>query len=60
MVSYAPLVVGKLDDPVYPVTYTFPLVSRARDIPKSYSDPPRYVDASRLVNPLSSFETKTS
>ncbi len=30
-VSYAPLVVGKLVDQVYPVTYTFPLVSRVRE-----------------------------
>ena len=34
-VSYAPLVVGKLDDLVYPVTHTFPLASRVRDQPSS-------------------------
>jgi hypothetical protein len=52
--------VGKLDDLVSPVTYTFPELSRTMELPRSKSLPPMKVEARRVLKLLLNFETKTS
>jgi hypothetical protein len=55
--SKAPGVVGKSDEKVLPVTYTFPPESRAMELPTSSSLPPRKVEARRVVKFPLRFDT---